>query len=298
MNRTSQNQVLQELRPDGIWQSTDNVKSVLRYQISRLPKGKVSEDETRYPENPASMRAFLIKFFTRHYLQTQNSLVKYMTSQDFFDIIRFGHLRILDIGSGPAVASLAITNMLACLLEHLEDIGRWSKGKKLKIDYILNDTSGICLGTAKRMLTDYFHISKRYNRGTLHGRVISIQKAFPDNLNHLRRIKFNLGTYDIATLSYVLSPLNEEKGISALVRALFNIEKLCTYNGRILILQDRFRAALIHRISRAIGISSHKEESVQQVYPKRNTSGIYAYSYYCCLYTPTKKMMLRQSSVA
>lgn len=298
MNRTLQNLVLQELRPDEIWQLSNLMKSILRRQISHLPKSKVTEDETRYPQSPVSMRAFLIKFFARHYLQTQNSLVEYITSQDFYNIIRFGHLRILDVGSGPAVASLAITDMLACLIEHLKYIGIWPRGKRVTIDYILNDTSGICLGTGKRMLTDYYKISQRNNREVVLGQIISIQKGFPDNLNQLQRIMFNLSKYDIATFSYVLSPLNEEKTFKNLVLGLFNVEKLCNYSGRILILQDKFRARLVQRISRAIGISSRKEESTQQVYPKRNTSGIYTYSYYCCLYIPTKKMMIRQNSVA
>jgi ribosomal protein RSM22 (predicted rRNA methylase) len=289
MNRTLQNFVLKELCPDGIWQLTDIIKSVLRYQISHLLKSKVSEDETRYPQSPAGMRAFLVKFFTRHYLQTQNSLVDYMTSQDFFDIIRYGHLRILDIGSGPGVSSLAITDMLAYILEHLRDVGEWSESKIIKVDYVLNDTSGICLGTGQHMLTDYFRISRRYNKGIIHGRTISIQKAFPDNMNQLRRVKFNLGTYDIVTFSYVVSPLNEDKGFKGLVRGLLDIEKLCSRNGRILILQDRFQAALVRQISRAVDISSHEEESTQQLYPKRNTNETYTYSYYSCLYAPTEK---------
>ena len=295
MNRTLQNFVLKELCPDGIWQLTDIIKSVLRYQISHLPKSKVSEDETRYPQSPAGMRAFLVKFFTRHYLQTQNSLVDYMTSQDFFDIIRSGHLRILDIGSGPGVSSLAITDMLAYIMEHLRE--EWSESKIIKVDYVLNDTSGICLGTGQHMLTDYFRISRRYNKGIIHGRTISIQKAFPDNMNQLRRVKFNLGTYDIVTFSYVVSPLNGDKGFKGLVRGLLNIEKLCSRNGRILILQDRFQAALVRQISRAVDISSHEEESTQQLYPKRNTNETYTYSYYSCLYAPTEEMVVRKSSV-
>lgn len=295
MNRTLQNFVLKELCPDGIWQLTDIIKSLLRYQISHLPKSKVSEDETRYPQSPAGMRAFLVKFFTRHYLQTQNSLVDYMTSQDFFDIIRSGHLRILDIGSGPGVSSLAITDMLAYIMEHLRE--EWSESKIIKVDYVLNDTSGICLGTGQHMLTDYFRISRRYNKGIIHGRTISIQKAFPDNMNQLRRVKFNLGTYDIVTFSYVVSPLNEDKGFKGLVRGLLNIEKLCSRNGRILILQDRFQAALVRQISRAVDISSHEEESTQQLYPKRNTNETYTYSYYRCLYAPTEEMIVRKSSV-
>ena len=207
MNGTLQDLVRKELCPDGVWRLTDVMKSLLRYQISQLPKAKVTEDETRYPQSVAGMRAFLVKFFARHYLHTQNSLVDYMTSQDFVEVIRSGKLRILDVGSGPAVACLAITDMIACILEHL-------------------------------------------------------------------------------------------KGIVGLVKGLSNLEKLCSNDGRILILQDTFQSTLMRRISRAMGISSREKESTQEVYPKRNTNESYTYSYYYCLYRPRQKTFDRQSSVA
>ncbi len=298
MNNTLMNLLLQELCPDGIWQLSDFIKSILRRQISHLPKDNVSEDETQYPKSPAAMRAFLIKFFGRHYLQTQNSLIKYITSQDFYNIIRLGHLRIFDVGSGPAVTSLAITDMLNCLIKYLEETGEWPKGKRVKVDYILNDTSSVCLGTGKHILANYFQNNNSHNRRVIRGQTISIQKGFPDNLNQLQRIRFNIGKYDIATFSYVISPMNEEKGFKNLILGLFNIEKLCNYSGRILILQDRFRARLVKKISREIGISDNIEKTVQQIYPRRNMSDIFTYFYYCCLYIPTQKMTMRQNSVA
>jgi len=298
MTKTFMNLLLQELRPDGIWQLSDLIKSLLRYQISRLPKGYVSEDETRYPQNPIAMRSFLIKFFSRHYLQTQNSLIEYITSQDFYNIIRMGHLRIFDVGSGPAVTSLAITDMLDSLIKYLEEKGEWPEGKRVKVDYILNDTSNLCLGTGKHLLANYFNNKSTYNRRVICGQTISINKGFPDNLNQIQRIRFNIGKYDIATFSYVLNPIIEEKGFKNFVQGLFNIEKLCNYSGRILILQDKFRAGLVQQVSRAIGISNNFEKTIQQIYPERNMSDIFTYFYYSCQYIPTKKMMIRQNSIA
>lgn len=298
MTITLQNHLLQEFRPNGIWQLSDMMKSILRRQISCLPLNKVTEDETRYPESPAAMKAFLIKFFARHYLQTQNSLIEYVTSQDFHNIIRLGNLRILDIGSGPAVASLAITDMLSSLVKRLKNKQIWPISKRVKIDYILNDTSSICTGTGVRMLNDYYNSFRKNNRDIILGQKICTQKSFPDNLKQLQRIRFNLGRYDIVVFSYVLSPLNEEIEFNKLILGLFNVEKLCNYSGRILILQDKYRTGLIHRISRAIGIHSNFEKSIQEIYPKRDVSGIYPYWYYCFVYIPTKKMTTRQNSVA
>jgi len=206
-------------------------------------------------------------------------------------------LRIFDVGSGPAVTSLAITDMLGSLIKYLEEIGEWTKGKRVKVDYILNDTSSFCLSTGKHILANYFQNNNSHRR-IIRGQTISIQKGFPDNLSQLQRIRLNIGKYDIATFSYVITPMNEEKGFKNLVHGLFNIEKLCNYSGRILILQDRFRARLVKKISRAIGISDNIEKTVQQIYPKRNMSDIFTYFYYCCLYIPTQTITMRQNSLA
>lgn len=297
MNRTLKDLVLKDLCPDGIWQMTDVMKSVLRYHTSRLPNSKVSEDETRYPRSPAAMRAFLVKFFVRHYLQTQNSMLDYMTSQDFLETIGDRHLRILDIGSGPAVTSLAITDLLACVIRHLRDQGDRSRNKII-VDYILNDISSFCLGTGQQMLTDYFRIYTRRSSQITPSHTLRLEKAFPKNMNQLRRIKDKLGPYDIATLSYVVSSLNEDTSFKALIDGLLNIESLFSRNGRILILQDKFQPAIMRKISRALGISRQKEESTQEVYPKRNTNETYTYSYYSCLYPPSRNELVRQKSVA
>jgi hypothetical protein len=245
------------------------------------------------------MRAFLDVFFARHFFQSQNSLINYMTSQDFLNIVGSGHLRILDVGSGPAVASLAVTDMLACLLEHLGCVGEWPKGKTGNITYVLNDTSSICLGTGQDMLRNYFRMRTGHAKSIINNHMISIHKAFPDNMSQLQRVRLNLGTYDIIIFSYVISPLNEENGFNSLVNGLLNIEKLCSHRGRVLILQDKFQTSLVRRMSKAIGISSEKQVLTQQVYPKRSDNGTYTYVYYCGLYAPdVKRKIVRQSSFA
>ncbi|MHC4394600.1 MAG: hypothetical protein ACYS1A_03000 [Planctomycetota bacterium] len=298
MNGTLRNLIREELCPNGIWQLTDIVKSLVRYQICRLPEGEVSKIGARYPQSPAEMRTFLINFFTRHYFQTQNSLIGYMISQDFLDIVISGRLQILDVGSGPAVASLAITEMLARIIERLKYMKKWPKGKAIKVTYILNDTSGICLGTGQQMLTDYFRTGRRYNRDIIHNHTVSIQKAFPDNMDQLRRVMSNLGSYDIVVFSYVISPLSEDKGFDNLIEGLSNIEKCCNHDGRILILQDKFQASLVQRMGREITVSSEKQVLTQCVYPKRNENETFTYTYYHCLYEPIRKMTFKQSFVA
>lgn len=298
MNKTLKKLVLKELCPDGTWHLTDVMKSTLKLHLSRLPRGEVSEDERRYPKTPVSMRAFLVRFFTRHILQTQNSLLDYMISEDFLEIIRHGSLRILDIGSGPAVASLAISDMLRYILRYIGEEENWSMGKRLDMDYVLNDTSNICLGTGQRMLADYFRIIGRQAGAMVRGRTISIQRAFPDNMHQIRRIMLNLGFYDIIILSYVVSPLDEHAGLSGLLAGLRDIETLCSRRGRIVILQDKYETTLMGQIGRALGEPSRRKESRQEIFPIRNIKETYTYWYYCCLYSPVTKAIATQNRSA
>jgi len=221
-----------------------------------------------------------------------------MTSQDFLDVVKEGHLRILDIGSGPAVTSLAVIDMLACILEHVRVEGGRPKRRTVKVDIILNDTSGVCLGTGQQMLADYFRNPRTLHSGVIHGHTISIAKAFPDDIKQLQRVKVNLGHYDITTLSYVVSPLKENESLREVSDGLSRIERLCNPHGRILILQDRFQAVTMRKLGRLIGTPSQEEESTQEVLPKRNANETYTYSYYRCLYSPTDRRMTAKSSVA
>lgn len=298
MDRTLQNLVQDRLSPGGIWQLMEPTRSILRYQVSLLPKGSVSEIDARYPVTPASMRAFLEAFFTRHYFQIQNSLVSYTTSPDFLNLVSCGHLRILDIGSGPAVAALAIMDLVRCVLECVQTIGGWPTSTIADVTYVLNDTSAICLAVAQRMLAGYFHRGRGHGTAVVHSRTFSVQTPFPTNMHQIRRIARNVGTYDITILSYVVGPLVEDSGLNTLVNGLLSVEKLCTHNGRILIVQDRFKGALMRRISRAVNISTHKEELTQEVYPDRDVGEIRTYWYYDCLYGPRDQTAAHQGLVA
>jgi ribosomal protein RSM22 (predicted rRNA methylase) len=298
MGGTLQNLVQDRLSPGGIWQLMEPTRSVLRHQISLLPKRSVSEIDARYPVTPASMRAFLEDFFTRHYFQIQNSLVSYTTSPDFLDLASSGHLRILDIGAGPAIAALAIMDLVGCLLECVQTRGGWPTSRVIDVTYVLNDTSAICLAVAQRMLAGHFHRRRGYGTVVVRSRMFSVQTPFPSNMHQIGRIARNVGTYDITILSYVVGPLVEDSGLSTLVNGLLSIEKLCTHNGRILIVQDRFRGALMRRISRAVGISTHREELTQEVYPDRDVGEIRTYWYYDCLYGPRDETATHQGLVA
>ena len=288
MNKTLQNYLFDKLCPNNKWEVNDIMKSLLRYYILKMPHKEVTDEEMRYPTNPPGMRAFLIKFFSRHYLQIQNSLVNYTCSDDFINILNTGKINILDIGSGPAVASLAITDILINIIKYLTDIGEWQRGNRLKVNYMLNDTSGICLGTGQNMIKDYFR--RIHNRAILYKYLLTIQKEFPENFNQLRRISLNSGFFDIAIFSYVISPLIEEKKYKSIIKGFHDIEGLCCDSAGILILQDKYKKAMIQKIGNAIGIQSKKETSEQDIFPKRNENETYKYTYYSCMYMPKNKI--------
>jgi ribosomal protein RSM22 (predicted rRNA methylase) len=148
--------IIEELCPSGNWQLGDAMEKLLRLQINRLPQRAVPEEEVRYPTSPAGMRAFLDTFFARHYFQVQNSLLEYLTSEDFLELLNTQNVSVLDIGAGPAVASLAITDIVARVIRQLSKMNWRANSKIIKIRYILNDTANICLGTGQELITSHF----------------------------------------------------------------------------------------------------------------------------------------------
>jgi hypothetical protein len=286
MDNELHNLVKEKFCPNGIWRLSNVMKSVLKLQMSQLPSKNVSENKTRYPETPEGMRAFLLKFFTRHYFQVQNSILDYLVSESFLETINSGELRILDIGSGPALASLAIAEMIHFIVGHLKHTEQWPSGKPIKISFILNDTSSICLGAGQEMLANYFALMKARRQTSSDYRIIAVSKAFPENFRQLERIKRNIGPFDVVVFSYVILPLKESEGIKGLIDGLLGVEKLCVQLGKILVLQDRFNSDLIRRIGRALGRTSHKKDLTQEIYPERNSSSSQTYEYYFCLFAP------------
>lgn len=288
--------VSDELCPDGNWRLSDVMEKLLRLQMNSLPQRTVSEEEMRYPTQPASMRAFLDTFFARHYFQVQDGLLAYMTSEEFLNLLDKRELNVLDIGCGPAVASLAITDMLTCILRHLESISLQAYTKEIRIRYTLNDTESLCLGVGQQLLENYFRLSRPHGRLHQNG-IFAIEKGFPSNMIQLKRLHDNIGPYDITNFSYVVNPLNEEEGLRNLSAGLLQVEKLCSASGRILILQDRFSGSLMRRIVRAIGQSCRKRVLSQHVYSTGNSNALYTYSYYCCLFAPGKSQAERDQGM-
>jgi len=287
MNNELYEKVFEELCPNGNWQLDDTVEKLLRLQINRPPRKAVSDEEIRYPTSPAGMRAFLDTFFARHYFQVQNSLLEYLTSEDFLELLNTQNLNILDVGAGPAVASLAITDMVACIIRQLNGINWRLNSKIIRIRYVLNDTANICLGTGQELIRNYFRLNRQENCGLFHVGTLSLEKEFPASINQIRRIYRNLGFYSIIILSYVVDSLSEEQGFVNTIRGLKEVEAMCNSRGRVLIVQDRFNESVVKRVSSLLGKSYQEDKLTQYIYSSKNNNDSYTYRYYYCLFGPS-----------
>ena len=232
------------------------------------------------------MRAFMDKFFARHYFQVQDSLLSYMTSEEFLHILNRGNLRILEIGAGPAVTSLAVIDMLVCILQNLNDSGLWSNSTGLKINCILNDTSDICLVTGQQLLKEYFKLTPQVGMGL--EKIVTLKKGFPENIPQLWQLCQHLGPYHIVSLSYILNPLHEQSGIAGIVKGFGKLEKICTFRSATLILQNKFSESLIRKVSYALGRTYRKDSLTQYVYHSQNSNIQQTYSYFRCLSLPSR----------
>ena len=282
----------EDLYPDGICRLSGLIKAVLDQQIVDLPSAAVSDDETRYPVDEPSMRAFLETFFARHVFQLQRSLAEYVASLDFQRCVRFGPLRILDIGSGPAVASLSLID----LVQHTICTGELRASKRPR-DFgkvhVLNDTSPICLTTGRRMLATCRELGESLGLMSSGDRVLTLLTAFPHNIRQIQQLASSLGGFDIIILSYVMSSLTEAYGLRSLGTAVRALERLCKPCGRVVVLQDRFQESLIRSLAKMSEVEHREQTVTQEIYPPRGDNETYTYTYYDCLYAPRMRVIDR-----
>ena len=293
MNEISNESACMALYPNGMYELSAIVKSALDREITGLPRGETSEHGTRYPTDATSMRAFLEIFFTRHFFQLQNSLIAYATSVDFSETIQCGRLRILDIGSGPAVASLSLIDAIDRRMRDADSSLSQRYGS-LHMTHVLNDTSTVCLATGQRMLTACLRGSDQSTSPACRPQIFALSSAFPGNLHQLRHLASFLGGFDLVILSYVLRPLIENGNLRTLASGLGILEQFCTPRGRMLIIQDKFQEQLVRRLARMIGVKCHEQTLTQEIYPPRGSNGTCTYTYYDCLYAPRRAACLRE----
>jgi hypothetical protein len=99
---------------ENVWILDDEIEQILEKQINQLLLSKsLSKLQYRYPQSKAELRGFFDKFFARHFFQTQNSIMQPDSFERLVKTINKGVVTIADIGSGPAVASVALLNIMS-----------------------------------------------------------------------------------------------------------------------------------------------------------------------------------------
>ncbi len=270
MRQAVNDYVRELLCPEDIWQFSNQMNQVYKNAIRKFPLKQVTVEQERYPTTADGMGAYLDKFFARHYFQVQESFLNYMTSDQYLSCMANGQINILDIGSGPAVASLAITDLTT-------SIARATGMKnKIRLNFVLNDTSGICLGLGKELLSIYFGIPQDLKHLSF-GRTFLLNEKFPKTFVQFERIAKSLRPFDIIVFSYVLTPLREQRvNISQRVE---DLKRVCSDNGKILIVQDKYKAEMMSNL-----LDETEQNSVTHtVYSKQNDNESYTYDYCQCL---------------
>lgn len=88
------------------------VENVWEEELRKLPDKPASRMQKRYPTTPEGMSNFLRSLYPRHFLQVTQSLSDEVNDPSFQEALREDEFNIIDIGSGPAVASLAVTDLV------------------------------------------------------------------------------------------------------------------------------------------------------------------------------------------
>jgi hypothetical protein len=252
------------------------------------------------------MRAFLDAFFARHFFQVQDSFLEYIASSGLGNVMNREALHIADIGSGPAVATLAIVDALDTALHHLDKPNKRFGRRKINVTTVLNDTSEVCLDTGQAMLKAYSR-ARTANSRVDFKRVIPLATPFPESVKQLNRMARFSEPFDFSCFGYVLDHLEEQSGAQAAFDGIRQLVKAGNpQSGRILIIQDKFHESLHRRLCRSLGTSLEQTEIKQHVYDSANQNSEYTYTFFRSFYPQMKDLQehkpreqtLQQASVA
>ena len=280
------NTLREHLAPDGVWKLREKTEALLRGTLRRLPHGKVSDNEERYPTTTQGVRSFLNSFFARHFFQVQDSLLALASGLVLRRPREGGTFSFADIGSGPAVASLALMDMLDCIGELGPEAPQIGK-RPIRISVVLDDVSEPCLKVGREMLIAY----ARETKGRLSlERVVPVSVPFPKSNSQLCRIARLTKPYDLCCLSYAMVPVDEQSGHQALSRGIEQLADACRgADGRILLLQDKFHESLLRKVCRVLGAQAQHAQIKQNVYDTENENSEHTYTFFRSIHPTEKK---------
>jgi len=283
------NTLREHLAPEGVWKLREKTVTLLRDTLRRLPHAKVSENEERYPTTRHGVRSFLNSFFARHFFQVQDSLLALASGVVLGCPRERRSFSFVDIGSGPAVASLALMDMLDCvgsLGPEADQTGSYP----IRISVVLNDISEPCLQVGRDMLITYARQAK--TRLSLE-RIVPVSVPFPKSNAQLCRIARLTKPYDLCCLSYAMVPVDEQSGGQALCQGIDELTDACrAADGRILLLQDKFHELLLRRACRLLGTPAQEAEVKQNVYDTQNENSQHTYTFFRSIHPSEKKAQM------
>lgn len=268
--------IQERVAPDGVWALRDTAQRLLADALKRLPKKDVSEDERRYPTSPEGLRAFVEALFARHYFQVQDSLIQYFASPAFESVAHRGFMHVADIGSGPAVASLAVVGLASTALEAMVTTGLIRGKGSITVHCVINDTSEVCLNEGLALLKKSDGL--RAERVSIR-RILPLSTSFPGSLTQLSRIARMTVPYDICCMGYLLVPLSELVGIDGAVASIRALSQTGNPDGQLLVTQDKFHQDLHRRICCSAGLPAEMAELKQRVYDSDNQNSEQTYTY-------------------
>jgi len=228
------------------------------------------------------MGAFLRDLFPRHFLQVQDCLASVTDRLLPQRLGSVSDVNIIDLGSGPAVASLAITSLVSqCLAAR-------GLGQFAKVNYILNDTSSVCLEAGERMLRSYFRRERFSYRAhglpASLGEVSLLREPFPKSLRSIHEKCAEGFHYTFLVAGYLLAPLDQNLDLSRSANSLLALRQFVNKSGGCtLVLQDKYHEEQIRQFGALLGASVRKERSSQKAYSSTESRSSATYAYFRAL---------------
>jgi ribosomal protein RSM22 (predicted rRNA methylase) len=270
--------------PGRIWELPAIIKNLIQSEIRMLPRKEVSEQEGRCPTTSAGMRSFLDRFFVRHYFQIQNAIVEHFLSGPAIEQMNHGRFQVLDIGSGPAVGILAVTEIIKILTRAGKIIHT-----PVQLEYTCVEPSEICRRMGLKMANRYFARLHFENKNRIQVGLSDISVPFPDCLDGIKQSNRNQAGFQLIVLSYVLNPLFDAYHTDEIQGGMEQLKSLLTVGGKILVVQDQFSEDRINMIASMLGVQVEEQEVTQRIYSNYTERKIQTYRYYTCRFGVTQK---------
>jgi len=190
-------------------------------------------------------------------------------------------LHLLDVGCGPATASLAVTDLLNSLLVIPELVTPWND-----LFYTFNDTSEAGLLAGVTLLGNFRRRSllTRNPRAAL--RIHdpeTIVAAFPESAERISipRHRPEAPRDSMLIMSYVVGPLVEKEGVHSIARG---IRKIVMSDERrtmgLMLIEDQFHEKQLRSLARELELRVEERTLSLKTYWAENHHEIYTYRYY------------------